>query len=231
MIPIQMMLNEMLEVYKQKQIFNDSIRVQFESLPDHQFWGLIIQSGEISNIKPGTINNPDITFMFSEETLSAIHSGKITGLTAVGRENMSDETPLNFRLGLNVTMTPDLMNKLLNFIQRFFNPTYPEVVKLEKEFARLVHGAWAIPMFYHTGFRSAWYQVEKGQQLNEPGDTNPFAQAFVIVEGHGYAKIGDNSISVHSGEAFFIPPETEHMLWTEDDGPLKLIYLAWGENA
>lgn len=228
---IQSMLEEMLEVYNQKAIIADHISVQFESLPDHQFWGLIIKPDEISNIFPGSLNNPDITFMFSEETLSAIHSGKMTGMTAIGRENMSDVTPLNFKLGPNATMTPDLLKKILNFIQRFFNPSHPEVIKLEKDFARLVHGAWAIPMFYHTGFRSGWYQVEKGQRLNNPGDTNPFPQAFVIIKGQGYAKIGENSISIHSGEAFFIPPETEHMIWTADEGPLQLIYLAWGENA
>jgi mannose-6-phosphate isomerase-like protein (cupin superfamily) len=62
-------------------------------------------------------------------------------------------------------------------------------------------------MFYHTGFRSGWYQIEMGEKLNDEGDTNPFPQAFVIVQGVGYAKIGEITQDVGAGIAYFIPPE------------------------
>jgi hypothetical protein len=45
---------------------------------------------------------------------------------------------------------------------------------LSKEKSRIVHGGHAIPLFYQKtdkmGVRSAWYQINKGQQVNEPGD-------------------------------------------------------------
>jgi len=52
-----------------------------------------------------------------------------------------------------------------------------------------------------------------------------------MFERNGYAKISDNSISVREEEAFFIPRGVEHMIWTDQHNPLKLIYLVWGEKA
>jgi len=43
--------------------------------------------------------------------------------------------------------------------------------------------------------------------LNEPGETNPFPQAFVFIVGEGYAKIGGVTVPVKAGEAYYIPPE------------------------
>lgn len=128
-------------------------------------------------------------------------------------------------------MDPALFARGLEFVQRCFYSTYPEKNDLNKSKSRQVHGAWTITMFYHPGFRSAWYQIEKGQSLNKPGDTNPFPQAFVLIPDHGYAKIGDVTLKVKANEAYYIPPNTDHVFWTEDGSPLKLIFLAWGEGA
>jgi mannose-6-phosphate isomerase-like protein (cupin superfamily) len=122
------------------------------------------------------------------------------------------------------------MNQEYQFIQKFFNPTYPEKIILDKSHTRVIHGAHALPLYYHKGFRSAWYFLEKGQRLNKPGDTNPFSQAFVIISGEGLAKIGDETFPVMGNETYMIPPLTEHMLWADNE-PITLIYLAWGEGA
>lgn len=231
MVTIYEMLQDMAEIYAQKSIDTINLVVQFTLMPGNEVWFLNSKPGEQLEITKSCQKGPQIIFSLSQETLSAIYSGETTGLTAMGRENISDQTPLDFTLGKDVNMTPDLMANLLAFVQRFFNPTLPEKVTLDKSSARFVHGGWAIPMFYHSGFRSGWYQLDKGQRLNEPGDTNPFQQAFIIISGNGYAKIGDNSVDVTAGEAYYIPPQTEHILWNEDPEPLCLIYLAWGEKA
>lgn len=231
MVTIHEMLQEMAEIYARKATEPIDSTVEFKLLPDGEIWFLRPKPGEQMTITKTSQEDPQIIFSFSKETLSAIYTGEMTGLTAMGRENMSDQTPLNFTLGNEFSLTPALMDKFLTFVQRFFNPTHPEKVNLVKSSARLVHGGWAIPMFYHSGFRSAWYQLEKGQNLNEPGDANPFQQAFVIISGHGYAKIGEYSLEVRAGEAYYIPPHSDHVLWNDDPEPLCLIYLAWGENA
>jgi mannose-6-phosphate isomerase-like protein (cupin superfamily) len=86
-------------------------------------------------------------------------------------------------------------------------------------------------LFYHPGFRSAWYLIKKGERLNEPGDTNPFPQGFIFISGEGFAKIGEETVPVRAGEAYYIPPGSDHVVWTESDQPLELIFLAWGEGA
>jgi mannose-6-phosphate isomerase-like protein (cupin superfamily) len=228
---IDQLLNKLLDVYKQKRHAEESLKIGFEILPEKETWYLLVSPDDPLYLTQEPEFDPQIIFSCHFNTLSDICAHKITGLTAMGRENMHDETPLNYRLGPNQKMDPALFAQGLEFVQRFFNPTYPEKIDLDKSKSRQVHGAWAITMFYHPGFRSAWYQIEKGQSLNKPGDTNPFPQAFVLISGHGYAKIGDVTLKVNANEAYYIPPNTDHVFWTEDESPLELIFLAWGAGA
>jgi mannose-6-phosphate isomerase-like protein (cupin superfamily) len=152
-------------------------------------------------------------------------------MTAAGKAQASDAAPLDFRLGEEIELTPVLKTQLFHFIQSFFNRSIPERTFLGEEYARKVHGGNAVPLYYHPGFRSAWYLLKKGEQLNEPGDTDTFPQAFIFTAGEGHAKIGDESIAVQAGEAYYIPPGSDHVVWTESDEPLELIYLAWGDGA
>ncbi len=231
MSSIREMLGYLASFYEQKRTGEDEILVQFEILPTQESWILSVEPGEELQLREGTHSEAEIIFTMSFETLGAIIDGEMTGLTAIGRENLSDKTPLDFKLGSNTEISPELMAQFLRFVQRFFNPTVPEKITLGQSHARLVHGAWAIPLFYHAGFRSAWYQIEKGQRLNEPGDTNPFPQAFVFLSGRGLVKIGESIEEVEPGQAYFIPPGTEHLVWNEGEEPITMIFLAWGKNA
>ena len=223
---IEQLLNQLLDIYKQKRHVEETLKVGFEILPEKEMWYLLVSPGDPLFLTQEPEFNPQIIFSCHFDTLSDICAHKMTGLTAMGRENISDETPLNYRLGPNQKMDLTLLAQGLEFVQRFFNPTYPEEIDLDKSKSRQVHGAWAVPMFYHPGFRSAWYWVEKGQSLNKPGDTNPFPQAFVFISGQGYAKIGELIQEVKVNEAYYIPPHTDHIVWTEDEAPLELIFLA-----
>lgn len=227
----QEMLEYLTDIYQQKRTQEDAGVIQFHIFPDLGSWVLLIEPGKDLILKKDSSHVPDIIFTMGAETLQSITNGEMTGLTAIGRENMSDKTPLDFKLGPNTDMSPEIMAQFLRFVQRFFNPTVPEKIALGQSYARLVHGAWAIPLFYHAGFRSAWYQIEKGQRLNEPGDTNPFPQAFVFLTGSGFVKIGENIEEVEPGRAYFIPPGKEHLVWNEEKEPITMIFLAWGENA
>jgi mannose-6-phosphate isomerase-like protein (cupin superfamily) len=71
----------------------------------------------------------------------------------------------------------------------------------------------------------------RGQRLNAPGDTAPFPQAFIFVSGKGFAMIGEATVRVQAGEAYYDPPGADHEVWTECAEPLELIFLAWGEGA
>jgi len=224
-------LDDWAENFQRKVPDDYSLIVQFDVRPGPVSWHVVVEPGGQINVGEGIHPDTHVILSATEETLRDIYEGKMTALTAAGRAHISDFAPLDFSLGERVELTPALKAKLFLFIQSFFNRSTPERIPLGEEHARKVHGALAIPMYYHPGFRSAWYLVKKGERLNEPGDTNPFPQAFIFISGEGYAKIGEETVPVRAGEARYIPPGSDHVVWTDSDRPLELIFLAWGEGA
>ncbi len=228
---VRKFLEDWTESFWRKVPDDYSLTVQIDVHPGPTSWHIVVEPGRRVELGEGDHPNAQVVFSTTEETLQRIYEGKMTALTAAGKARMSDSAPVEFRLGEGVELTPALKAKLFFFVQSFFNRSTPERILLGEERARKVHGAHAIPLFYHPGFRSAWYLVKKGERLNEPGDTNPFPQAFIFISGEGFAKIGEETVPVRAGEAYYIPPGSDHVVWTESDQPLELIFLAWGEGA
>lgn len=176
--------------------------------------------------------NPDakINLMTNSNIIQKISHNEISALTALGRANISDSAPINFRTQEGITFSMELYYEIVEFIQRFFNYSYREKTFYGEEYSRNVHGAGAVPFFYDKGFRSAWFLIKKGEKLNEPGDTNPFPQSLIVIAGSGYGNLGGDRISIKKGEVYYIPPDTDHVLWTENES-LEIIWLAWGQGA
>ncbi len=208
-----------------------SLRVQLDIRPDTGTWHVIAEPGGRVTVSPGSDQQPQVILVMTEGTLRTIRSGQMAALTAAAKTAISDPAPLDYRLGPGQSFTPQLYADMLVFLQHFFNLTEPERILLGESHSRKVHGANVVALFYQPGFRSAWYLVQKGEQLNEPGDTDPFPQAFVFVSGEGWATIGDTTLSVRANEAYYVPPGSEHIVWTDSEEPLSLLWLAWGEEA
>jgi len=193
---------------------------------------IIIRDNQF-RLSEGLNDEAYFTFKASMAHYNKIYRGEMTAFTSIGREKMSDATPLDMEF--EPPVTADQMNDFMFFVQRFFNTTPYDKVKLGKDHSRIVHGGHAIPIFYRKnneiGVRSAWYQINKGQQVNEPGDTNPFPQYFIIKKGDGYAKIGNDTLQVVEDEAYYIAPGSDHVFWTESEEPMEMIFLAWGKGA
>lgn len=228
---VERVLNEMAETYRRKIGDDLSLTAQIDIQPGQRSWHVVVRPGRQVMVDCGPYDRPEFGLVMAQETLYEIYTGETTALTAAARERMSDPAPLDFEMGEGVQLTPELYATILAFIQRFFNASDPEMLVLDEAHSRVVRGAHAIPLYYHSGFRSAWYVVKKGERLNEPGETNPFPQAFVFVSGEGWAKIGDQTVEVKAGEAYYVPPGSDHVVWTENDEALTLIFLAWGEGA
>lgn len=79
--------------------------VKFELLPDKEVWFLNSKPGEQPEITKSSQDEPQIIFSLSQETLPAIYLGEMTALTEMGREIMSDLTPLDFTLGKVISTT------------------------------------------------------------------------------------------------------------------------------
>lgn len=200
---------------------------------DHDMAYHVSFSKDQFNLYEGLHPEALFTFEASQAHYNKIYRQEITGFTSMGRENMTDSTPLDVEF--HQPMEDHQMNDFLFFVQRFFNPSPHDKVVLSKEHSRIVHGGHAIPLFYQqteeVGVRSAWYKISKGQQVNEPGDTNPFPQYFIVTRGKGFAKIGNDTLMVKENEAYYIAPGLDHVFWNESETPLEMIFLAWGKGA
>ena len=181
----------------------------------------------------GESSSSNFSFESNLGHYSKMYNGEMTALTSMGQASSTDPIPLVPKLEKPVS--DNLLNDFLFFSQRFFNVDSNDKVALTIDNSRFIHGGHAIPIFYQKsdefGVRSAWYQINRGEQVNDFGDTNPFPQYFIITSGSGYAKIGRDTISINPNEAYFVAPENEHIFWNDNDQPLVLIFIAFGEGA
>jgi mannose-6-phosphate isomerase-like protein (cupin superfamily) len=193
----------------------------------------IIITNNQYHLYEGLNDNANFAFKSSLDHYNKIYRQEITAFTSIGRENISDKTPLDVEFYKPIT--DNLMNDVLYFVQRFFNTSAHDKVILKEEYSRIVHGGHAIPLFYNKsddlGVRSAWYLINKDQRINEPGDTNPFPQYFIVIKGQGFAKIGNDTLIIKENEAFYVAPGLDHVFWNESEEPIELIFLAWGKGA
>lgn len=221
-------LRELTENYRQKTPVDLKLAVQFNVEPDGD-WYLEANPGKQLELHQGTIQGARFTVLTTHEILNKIYLGQMSPLTASGRAKLSKPAPLDFQPGAGLDVL-DVYGEILDFTQRFFNQFDPERILIGEQYARSVHGGIAVALYYQPGFRSAWYKIRKGQQLNSPGDTNPFPQAFIFISGKGSATIGNRTIDVCAGQSYFIPPNEDHIVWTEDDDGLEMLWLAWGKG-
>jgi mannose-6-phosphate isomerase-like protein (cupin superfamily) len=224
------MLTDFSNQFQTKVPEDIEIAVQIEIQPGLEVWNLTVSPGGGVALAQGTVEEAAFVVLTDQVTLTSLYEGRIAPLTAAGRVSLADPAPLDFRPGPKVAFSYELYKQIIWFCQRFFNRFDPEMILIGEEHSRLVHGGNAVAFFYDAGFRSAWYSLKKGQQLNEPGDTNPFPQAFIIISGTGEAVIGKQRIKVQPNQAYYIPAGTTHTLRTEMDEPLELVWLAWGQG-
>lgn len=224
-------LEKMAEVFKGKIDEQYSMIAQIRIVDTDESWHVVVEEGQRAFVGEGPHEQAFLTFATTTDTLRLMYHGKLDAMTAASKTKGSDPAPLDLEFAEGSELTPETKAKFYTFIQHFFNPSVPEKKLLGRSYSRPVHGAHVIALYYHQGFRSAWYLLNKGEKLNETGDRNPFPQAFIIVEGEGLAKIGDHVIQVKAEESYYIPPDSDHVVWTESDKPLILVWLAWGEGA
>lgn len=231
MFDVGKIFHTLAENFKSKIDEQFALIVQFDMKDQKESWHIIVEKGRKVTVNKGPHQEARFFFSATTDTLHLIYDGKMTAMTAVGKAKGSDHAPLDLRLAEGLKPTLEVMTQLYTFIQHFFNPSVPEKILLGEEYSRVVHGGHVIPLYYYPGFRSAWYLLKRGEKLNEPGDINPYPQAFIFIEGEGFAKMGNKTVKVRAGESYYIPPNSDHVVWTESGKPLILIWLAWGEGA
>jgi mannose-6-phosphate isomerase-like protein (cupin superfamily) len=207
------------------------LAVQFHfSEPDTAFH-LDIEPGRAMTVRQGRHDAPAVSFALSGSTLARLHAGTLTAFTAAAKPSPNQPALMELTVHAAADALADPTNVILEFLQHYFTVERPERIRLERARSLLIHGVHAIPLYYGVGFRSAWYQVTPGQQLNEPGAGKPFPQAYIIIGGHGRARIGAAETDVRAGESYYVPPGADHIFWPAEDTALEVIWIAWGPGA
>jgi mannose-6-phosphate isomerase-like protein (cupin superfamily) len=230
-VGIESMLRDFISGYSPVGSETTDVYIQLDITPPGEMWYVVFGRDGGAELQSGSHAAPVATIKLSENTIARIHGGSLTAFTAGAKTSGDDKAPLEFEIHEAATSLRDARETLLGFLQHFFTRSKPERILLGEEYSRVVHGAHAIPLYYARGFRSAWYRINDGEHLNEPGDTNPFPQAFVVISGCGRAKIADSEIEIRAGESYYIPPGTDHVLTPATGQWLEVIWFAWGDGA
>jgi hypothetical protein len=200
-------------------------------IDDEEWWTVSIDEQRAYLVHKGKPSKPTFYFTTDRETLVELANGTMHAYTAMAKARATDKTPMDF--AVMEGYEPDAQFDLLQFIFHYFTIGSIEKITLGKEFARIVHGGYAIPLVYAKGLRTAWYRIEKGMIINEdPKDqTNPFPTLVVATKGKGIAEIDGQEFSFSGGEAYYIPEHVTHVFWTDSDEGLEFIIIMYGEGA
>lgn len=165
------------------------------------------------------------------QILRSLDRGELSAMTAMGRAHVSDRTPLDFTLPEGVAFSD--VQALLPWIFHFWNREWPEVARFGEGTTRRVHGGASAILYYDTGLRTAFYQVEPGMHINEAEDqrTNPFPSLFVVIRGRFHGRFDGRDRPLREGEAVLVPAGMAHEFWAGENDYGEMIMIAFGEGA
>ncbi len=154
-------------------------------------------------------------------------------MTAAGKATGDERSPLEILPGSAVPEDAPRarLAPVFHFLTHFWQRTDPERIALGREHARPLSGAHIVGLYYHPGFRSAWYSVKAKDALNGKGDASPYPQAYVILRGLARVRMGQRAEEVPAGQSIYIPPGTMHAVESRDGQEVELLWLAWGDGA
>jgi mannose-6-phosphate isomerase-like protein (cupin superfamily) len=228
------LLLELAERFSWVPIESQATTVQIELTGDPGgSWYLQPLDGGDVVLHPGTAPDPGFSCELDRETLQKLYEGELSGVTAAGKDDAGAPSPLEILPGSAVPERAEreALAPVFHFLSHFWNRTSPERIPVGRDHARSLHGAQMVGLYYHPGFRSAWYSIRGDEVLNGEGDTTAYPQAFVIVSGRARVRYGQRWIDVEAGETIYVPPGTLHAIRSRDGGEVTIVWMAWGEGA
>jgi len=181
----------------------------------------IVLGEEITVIRE--LDEPHVVLTMESTVFRRLLTGEADFGALIGRSKTSEVRPINLEF-------PDPSKMLEAWrkarpLMNFFSPGQIKSKTLSPEFAGDAHGAHPIPLVYWGGLRSSWYHVPRGTVLNEAGEADPYPQLVVILEGGGRLVLDEEAAEVEAGRAYYVPPNSVHMVEALTD--LRLIWIAW----
>ena len=191
----------------------------------------LTDTGEASTIVLGEeitvirgLDEPHVILTMESTVFRRLLAGEADFGALIGRSKTSEVRPINLEFPDPSKML-EAWRKAKPLMNFFFSPGLVKSKTLSPEFAGDAHGAHPIPLVYWGGLRSSWYHVPRGTVLNEAGEADPYPQLFVILEGGGRLVLDEMAAEVEAGRAYYIPPNSVHMVKAETD--MRLIWIAW----
>lgn len=197
-------------------------------------WHVAVDGKGGVELKNGLPPIPAMYYVTDYETLTLIHRGEMSALTAMGRARMSEKAPMDFGFMAGFQPGPDFLGWGIRFTFHFWTRGLPEIVRFGPGTrSRWVHGAQAKVLYYQKGLRTGWYQIKKGQHVNvDPKDQkNPFPTLIIMINGMCQARIGGKLIKLKEESCLHIPSGVSHEFWNNNDEPAECIIVMFGEGA
>ncbi|HSE41415.1 MAG TPA: cupin domain-containing protein [Acidobacteriota bacterium] len=184
-------------------------------------------------IQKGKPQQPTFYFTLDRASLLKIDKGELNAKTAMAKAFESDKSPMDIEAMEGFVPPQDFTAKILETTFHFWTRGFPEVIRYGDGHTRFTHGADVTVFYYQPGLRSAWGSLKKGMHANEnpKSQTNEFPSLVIVTQGKGQARIGGKEMQVEKGQAIFIPKDVTHEFWNNNDQPLEIILLMFGEGA
>lgn len=197
-------------------------------------WTVRAEGAEGVTLEKGVPPKPSFLYVTDMETLRKMDRGELAVITAMGKARSSDPAPMDLELMEGFSPPEDFMHFFAPFTFHFWTRGFPETVRFgDEKYTRVVHGANVTGFYYQKGFRSAWYQIEKGQHINrkEEDRVNPFPTLAIFTAGEAEAEIGGKYMKLEKGTSVLIPAGVTHQFWNRREEPAEFIILMFGEGA
>jgi quercetin dioxygenase-like cupin family protein len=81
----------------------------------------------------------------------------------------------------------------------------------------------------HSDERGVVAELAFARGARMEAHSNPNLTWFVVIEGGGWAAVGDEQVRVAAGEAVRFPPTIEHAAWT-DHTPMRAMVVEFGSG-
>jgi mannose-6-phosphate isomerase-like protein (cupin superfamily) len=171
----------------------------------------------------GGSDEADLKMTMERRIFDEVLRGEADFGALIGRSRMSDVRPINFQF-----LKPERASAITDALKAmitFFTPGRVKVKELSWRLAGLAHGAHPIPLVYWDGIRLAWYQVRKGEVVNEEGERDSYPQVFIVLKGRGTIFIDETELELRPNTAVYVPINSVHKVKADED--VEAVWFAW----
>lgn len=179
--------------------------------------------GEEVTVREG-LDRPQVVITMESAIFMGLLEGDADFGALIGRSKASDTRPINLEFP-DPSKAAEAWGRAKPLMNFFFSPGRVKSKTLSPRYAGEAHGGHPIPLVYWDGLRSSWYHLPLGATLNEAGEADPYPQLIVVLEGGGRLVLDEETVEVEEGKAYYVPPDSVHMVEAETD--ITLIWIAW----